>query len=258
MSDYQTLEVQVSDQIGTITLNRPKALNAINLTMVNELGKVLDSWKGLELRAVILTGAGRAFAAGADITQMESFTALDAQHFAQVGQSIFRQLEHFSAPTIAAVNGFALGGGCELAMCCDLILAGEKARFGQPEVQLGVIPGFGGTQRLVTRVGRQRAIELMMTGRSVKAPEAVEIGLALEVVEGDLLERANQLAHDIAKNAPLAVTFVKQVVDQSTHLDIDTGLATEASYFGLCFATQDQKEGMAAFLNKRAANFKGR
>ena len=137
MSDYQTLEVKVSDQIGTITLNRPKALNAINLTMVKELGRVLESWKNLELRAVILTGSGRAFAAGADITQMESFTALDAQHFAQVGQSIFRQLEHFSAPTIAAVNGFALGGGCELAMCCDLILAGEKALSASLKFSLG-------------------------------------------------------------------------------------------------------------------------
>ena len=258
MSEYQTLEASVSDHIGTITLNRPKALNAINLTMVQELGAVLDSWADLGLRAVILTGAGRAFAAGADISQMQSFSALDAQHFAQAGQAIFRKLEHFSAPTIAAVNGFALGGGCELAMCCDLILAGEKARFGQPEVLLGVIPGFGGTQRLVTRVGRQRALELMMTGRHVKAPEAVSIGLALEVVEGDLLERAHALAQSIAKNAPLAVTFVKQVVDQSIHLDLDTGLATEASYFGLCFATDDQKEGMAAFLEKRAADFKGR
>ena len=257
MTDYQTLEVSISEQIGTITLNRPNALNAINLTMVQELGAVLDAWKDLSLRAVIITGAGRAFAAGADITQMQSFNALDAQHFAQVGQSIFRQLEHFSAPTIAAVNGFALGGGCELAMCCDLILAGEKARFGQPEVQLGVIPGFGGTQRLVIRVGRQRALELMMTGRMVKAQEAVSIGLALEVVEGDLIERANQLALSISKNAPLAVTFVKQVVDQSVHLDLDTGLATEASYFGLCFSTEDQKEGMAAFVNKRAAQFKG-
>lgn len=257
MSEYKTLEATVSDNIGKITLNRPEALNAINLTMVNEIGAVLDAWSDLGLRALILTGAGRAFAAGADISQMQSFNAVDAQHFAQVGQAIFRKLERFSAPTIAAVNGFALGGGCELAMCCDFILAGEKARFGQPEVVLGVIPGFGGTQRLVTRVGRQRAMELMMTGRHVKAQEAVSLGLALELVEGDLLERAQQLAQSIAQNAPLAVSFVKQVVDQSIHLDLDTGLATEASYFGLCFATEDQKEGMMAFLEKRKADFKG-
>lgn len=258
MSEYQTLQAVVEDGVGIITLDRPEVLNAINLNMVSELSQALDLWLEKDLRAVILTGAGRAFAAGADISQMVNFSELDAEKFARQGQSIFRKLEQFPAPTIAAVNGAALGGGCELAMCCDLILAGQKARFGQPEVLLGVIPGFGGTQRLVNRVGRQRALELMMTGRHVKSAEAETLGLVLEVVEGDLLERAKDLAKSIAKNSPKAVNFVKQVVEQSVHLDIDTGLSIEAGYFGLCFTTEDQKEGMSAFLEKRPAQFTGR
>ena len=255
----ETIQVEILDgNIGLITLNRPKSLNAINTQMVDEIGQALDAWKDVDLSAVILTGSGeKAFAAGADISQMSGFSAMDAQRFALAGQRILRKLEHFPAPTIAAVNGFALGGGCELAMCCDLILAAPNALFGQPEVKLGVIPGFGGTQRLVRRVGRQVALELMMTGRNVKAEEAVQLGIALRVEE-DVLAGALKLAGKIAANGPVAVRLVKQVVDDTDRLDLDVGLTAEASAFGLCFATEDQKEGMGAFLEKRPANFTGK
>ena len=245
--------------IGLIRLDRPKALNAINAQMIADLEAVLAYSATLGLRALVLTGAGpRAFAAGADISQMVDFSALEAQQFARRGQRVLAGLEHFNAPTIAAVQGFALGGGCELAMCCDLILAGDRAVFGQPEVKLGVIPGFGGTQRLVRRVGRQRALELMMTGRNVKAEEAVRIGLALSVSAEDVLTDALSLARSIAANGPAAVRLVKRAVHDTDRLDIDAGLAAEATLFGLCFASDDQKEGMAAFLGKRAAAFTGR
>ena len=257
MSGFETLNVEVEGTVGIITLSRPKALNAINTQMVEELGQALDAWKDGALTAVVLTGEGKAFAAGADISQMSSFTATQAQQFALSGQRTLRKLEHFPAPTIAAVNGFALGGGCELAMCCDIILSSTKAKFGQPEVSLGVIPGFGGTQRLVRRVGRQAALELMMTGRIVRADEAVALGIALRIEE-DVVEGAKALASEIAKKGPVAIRLVKEVVDTTDRLDTDAGLAVEASAFGLCFATEDQTEGMQAFLEKRAAKFTGK
>lgn len=257
MSTFETLRTEVDGTIGTITLNRPKALNAINTQMVEELGQALDAWKDVGLTAVILTGEGKAFAAGADISQMSGFTATQAQQFALSGQRTLRKLEHFPAPTIAAVNGFALGGGCELAMCCDIILSAPKAKFGQPEVSLGVIPGFGGTQRLVRRVGRQAALELMMTGRVIRADEAVSLGIALRIEE-DVIAGATALAGEMAKKGSVAVRLVKEVVDTTDRLDTDAGLAVEASAFGLCFATEDQTEGMQAFLEKRAANFTGK
>ena len=257
MSEFETLIAEVEGTIGIITLDRPKALNAINTKMVAELGQALDAWKDSGLTAVVLTGEGKAFAAGADISQMSGFTATQAQQFALSGQRTLRKLEHFPAPTIAAVNGFALGGGCELAMCCDIILSAPKAKFGQPEVNLGVIPGFGGTQRLVRRVGRQAALELMMTGRIVRSEEAVSLGIALRIEE-DVVAGAKALANEIAKKGPVAVRLVKEVVDTTDRLDTDAGLAVEASAFGLCFATDDQTEGMQAFLEKRAANFTGK
>ena len=265
-----TLQFETTEAgIGIIRLNRPEALNALNSTLVSELGQLLEAQQSAGLRALILTGNGRAFAAGADISEMSDYTALKAAHFARIGQRALGMLEHFPAPTIAAVNGFALGGGCELAMCCDLILAAantldDKGRprggavFGQPEVKLGVIPGFGGTQRLVRRVGRQRGLELMMTGRNVLAEEAAQLGLALRVEDGDVLEAALTLAGKIARNGPAAVALVKRAVHETDRLDIDAGLAAEASLFALCFATEDQSEGMAAFLEKRRAAFTGR
>lgn len=252
-----TLHTEIENDIGIITLSRPKALNAINTQMVAELDVTLREWATENLSAVILTGEGKAFAAGADISQMSSFTAVEAQQFALNGQRILRLLETFPAPTIAAVNGFALGGGCELAMCCDIILAAPRALFGQPEVRLGVIPGFGGTQRLIRRVGRQAGLELMMTGRNVRAEEAVQLGIALRIEE-DVLAAAKQLAESIAKNGPVSVRLVKEVVNTTDRLDMETGLAQEAMAFGLCFASEDQKEGMSAFLEKRKATFTGK
>ncbi len=255
---YETIDVDVRDGIGIITLERPKALNALNAQLVGELGTAVEVMADQDLHALVLTGSGkRAFAAGADIKEMAGMSALEAEAMARRGQKLLGRLESFPAPTIAAVNGFALGGGCELAMCCDLILAGANAVFGQPEVKLGVIPGFGGTQRLVRRVGRQRALELMMSGRNVHAEEAVALGIALEVVEDDVLESALALARRIAANGPVAVRLVKRAVHETDRLDLEAGLAAEASLFGLCFATADQKEGMAAFLERRPAGFKG-
>lgn len=257
--DCITFEVK-DGGIGLLILARPKALNALNSQLLAELEQVLVAEADSDLRALILTGHGdRAFAAGADIGEMASFSAAQAETFAGRGQRIFELLEAFPAPTIAAVNGFALGGGCELAMACDLVLASPTAIFGQPEVKLGVIPGFGGTQRLVRRVGRQRALELMMSARNVKADEAVSIGLALSVVEdGDVVGAAMSLAGRIVRNGPVAVRLVKRAVAETDGLDLHSGLAAERSLFGLCFATDDQKEGMDAFLGKRKPAFIGR
>lgn len=256
---FETLTFeQTDDRVGILRLNRPKALNALSAQLVAEFGDAIDQIEPLGLRALVVTGGPRAFAAGADITEMADFTALQAEQMARGGQRMLGKLEAFSAPTIAAVNGFALGGGCELAMCCDLILAGANAVFGQPEVKLGVIPGFGGTQRLVRRVGRQRALELMMTGRNVSSEEAVEIGIALKRTEDDVVEEAMKMARRIARNGPVAVRLVKRAVHETDRLDLEAGLAAEASLFGLCFATDDQTEGMGAFVEKRRAAFTGR
>ena len=253
------LKFEVQDGVGIIRLNRPKAYNALNRELVGELDALLREQRDQGLSALVLTGTGeKSFAAGADITEMVDYTAVQAESYSRQGQRSLRLLEEFPAPTIAAVNGFALGGGCELAMCCDIILASESAVFGQPEVKLAVTPGFGGTQRLVRRVGRQRALELMLTGRNVGAEEAVAMGLALEVVEGDVVEAALKLAGKIARNGPVAVRLVKRAVHETDRLDIEAGLAAEASLFGLCFATEDQTEGMKAFLEKRRASFQGR
>lgn len=257
---YGSLKIDFTDGIATITLNRPKALNALNQSLVQELGEVLDEVRARpEARAVILTGAGsKAFAAGADISEMRDLDAAEATAFAELGQAVFSRLESFHLPVIAAVNGFALGGGCELAMACDIILASSNAVFGQPEVRLGVIPGFGGTQRLTRLVGRQRAREITFTGRRVKAEEALKIGLVAEVVEGDVVEAARELAGRIATNGPRAVSLAKRAINTGADLDMSSALAHEAQLFGLCFATRDQKEGMSAFLEKRAPTFEGK
>ncbi len=245
--------------IALVTLSRPKALNALNHELVGELGALLDHLAATELRALVLTGAGqRAFAAGADIKEMAAFSPAEAEAMAVRGQAVLRTLETFPAPTIAAVRGFALGGGCELAMACDLVLAAPTAVFGQPEVKLGVIPGFGGTWRLAQRVGRQRALELMMTGRNVPAEEALSLGLVLEIVDDDVVEAAVALGTRISRQGPVAVRLLRQVVDGFAAAGQQTGLAHEARAFGQCFATDDQTEGMTAFIEKRRAAFTGR
>lgn len=254
----QTLRFEAHDGIGTLTLSRPKALNALNGQLIDELDALLGTAELAAVRALVVTGEGRAFAAGADISEMAGMDSMRAEGMARRGQAVLRRLELLPIPTIAAVNGFALGGGCELAMACDLILAGPKAKFGQPEVKLGVIPGFGGTQRLVQRVGTHHALEIMMTGRMVDAEEAVRLGLALRLEE-DVVVGAKNLASAIASNGPVAVRLVKRAVRETAGVPLDLGLAAESSLFGLCFATDDQKEGMAAFLDgQRSPAFRGR
>ncbi len=239
-----------------VTIDRPKALNALNLQVLEELSEVLDDVG--DARALVLTGGGeKAFVAGADIAAMAELDTLTAHGFAAFGQAVLNKLEELPIPTIAAVNGFALGGGCELAMACDITLASRTAMFGQPEVKLGVIPGFGGTQRLVRRVGSQRARELCFTGRNVKVDEAVQIGLALRVCES-VVDEALAMAGQIAANGPVAVQLCKRAILDNDGQPLGAALISERQLFGLCFATQDQKEGMAAFLGKRKAEFTGR
>lgn len=246
--------------VEILTVNRPKALNALNMEVVRALGEALaDLASDDGVRAVVLTGAGdKAFVAGADIAAMQSLTAMEAEAFAGEGQAVLDRLAALQVPTIAAVQGFALGGGCELAMACDMVFASSAARFGQPEVKLGVIPGFGGTQRLVRRVGMAVALDLCLTGRMVKADEALRIGLASRVVDGDVLAAAIDAAEGIATLGPVAVRLCKRAIHENADLPLGSAQAAERTLFGLCFATEDQTEGMAAFLEKRAASFQGR
>ncbi|MEE2751341.1 MAG: enoyl-CoA hydratase-related protein [Myxococcota bacterium] len=255
---FEYLRLEQQGAVALLTLNRPP-LNALNTALVHEIGgAVVEIGQMDGVRAVVVTGEGRAFVAGADIAQMQHLESSVAAEFAGVGQDIFSQIEALPMPVVAAVNGFALGGGCELAMACDIILASSSAVFGQPEVKLGVIPGFGGTQRLVRRVGIQRARELCYTGRTIKADEAVEMGLALRVVEGDVVEAAIALAEQIGANSPTAVSACKHIFNECREIRASEGMLLERSLFGACFETEDQTEGMSAFLEKRPAKFPGR
>ena len=245
--------------VALVTLNRPKALNALNAELMDGLRELLDArGRREDLRAIVITGAGKAFVAGADIVGMLDFTVADAERFARKGHELSAVIESLPVPVIAAVNGFALGGGCELAMACDLVLAGPKATFGQPEVNLGVIPGFGGTQRLVRRVGIAKAMDLCLTGRLVSADEAVAMGLASRKVEGDVVEAALEVAATIAQKGPFAIRMVRRALYENADAQLDVGLAAERSLFAMCFATADQGEGMRAFVEKRPAQFTGR
>ncbi len=250
---------QQEGAVGIITIDRPKALNALNMAVLEGLENVLiEQASTKRVKAVILTGAGdKAFVAGADIASMQTLTPVQAEQFAAYGQGVLNLLAQLPMPTIAAVNGFALGGGCELAMACDIILASKAARFGQPEVKLGLIPGFGGTQRLVRRVGMSLALDLCLTGRMMDSSEAVRSGLASRVVEGDVLAEAKKTALAIAKNGPQAVRWVKRAIHENADADLSSAQAAERSLFALCFSTKDQKEGMKAFLEKRNAAFRG-
>ncbi|TYO95256.1 enoyl-CoA hydratase [Geothermobacter ehrlichii] len=252
------VELRKENRLGIVTINRPKALNALNTQVLAELEQTLrEIAVDDKIGVIIITGAGeKAFVAGADIVEMQNKSAEAASDFARKGQNIFRLIQDLPQPTIAAVNGFALGGGCELAMACDLRLASENARFGQPEVNLGIIPGFGGTQRLPRLIGRARAMELILTGRTIKAEEALELGLVNKVVpSSELLNEAVELAKTILVKGPEAVRRAKSAVNKGLEIDTNTGCELEATLFGLCFAGKEQKEGMAAFLEKRTANF---
>ena len=257
--DMDVLKVERKGATVVLTLHRPKALNAINQAMLEALATAIADIEGdHDVRCVVLTGHGKAFAAGADIAGMQQYTAEEAERFAGIGQRVLTGLEGLHCPTIAAVGGFALGGGCELAMACDMIFAGARAKFGQPEVRLGVIPGFGGTQRLPRRVGRAVALDLCLTGRMIGADEALRMGLASRIVDGDVLEAALEAAEGIAALGPLAVRYAKRCIHDHADGDLHAALAAERALFGLCFASEDQTEGMRAFLEKRTAQFKGR
>lgn len=261
MSEYQSLLVEKQDGIAFITINRPAALNALNETTICELNKVTEEIeKDSAVFAVILTGSGeKAFVAGADITELRQVTALQAREFSKYGQSVFNRIENLPKPVIAAVNGYALGGGCELALSCDIRIASEKARFGQPEVLLGVTPGYAGTQRLPRLIGKGRAKELLFTGEQIDAAEAYRIGLVNKVVPHDqLIKAAKEMALKIMSRAQIAVRLNKAAINEGLDMDFESGQAYEAEVFGLCFATEDQKEGMTAFVEKRKANFIGR
>ena len=239
--------------VGIITIDRPDALNALNSQVLSDLDAVLDRVEAEdEIYVVILTGAGRSFVAGADIGEMKGFTSSDGKKFGVRGGNVFLKLENLSKPVIAAVNGFALGGGCELAMACDIRLASEKAKFGQPEVGLGITPGFGGTQRLPRIVGVSKAMELILTAQVIGAVEAKEIGLVSAVCPPEeLMERAMELAQAICANAQIAVRESKRCIRMGMQTDIHTAAAFEAEAFGVTCGTADKDEGMGAFLEKR-------
>ncbi len=246
--------------VAVVTVDRPKALNALDPRTVDELAQAFDAARDPAIRALVLTGGGeKAFVAGADIARMSTMTPPEARAFAEAGHRTLARLEALPVPTIAAVNGFALGGGCELAMACDLVYASERARFGQPEVNLGIIPGFGGTQRLVRRVGLMRAKEIVFSGEMVDAAQAKAIGLALDVLPPDrLVAHAVAKARTIASRGPVAIAAAKRAMEQGAGVDLATGCALEIQAFALLFATDDAREGMRAFLEKRPAAFRGR
>jgi enoyl-CoA hydratase len=254
-----TLLYAVANRIATITVNRPDKLNALNDRVIAELGDAIDAARADgDVGGIILTGAGRAFVAGADIAELEQHSAISAKALARRGQEVFRRFETSPKPTIAAVNGFALGGGCELAMSCHIRLASDAAKFGQPEVKLGLVPGYGGTQRLPRLVGKGRALQLLMTGEMIDAQEAYRIGLVNRVVPaGELLDAAAKMLQAMLANSPLAVAHCIELVDRGYDITLDEALAYEATAFGLLAATEDKREGTRAFLEKRAANFKG-
>lgn len=244
---------EVEGQIGIITINRPKALNALNSAVLDELDKTLDAVDQEAIRCLILTGAGeKSFVAGADIGEMSTLTKAEGEAFGKKGNDVFRKLETFPIPVIAAVNGFALGGGCEISMSCDIRICSENAVFGQPEVGLGITPGFGGTQRLARIVGTGKAKEMIYGARNIKAEEAYRIGLVNNVYPAEeLMPAAKKLASIIARNAPIAVRNCKRAINEGIQVDMDQAIVIEEKLFGSCFETCDQKEGMNAFLEKR-------
>lgn len=245
-------------QIGIITINREKALNALNSQVLDELNTTLDAVNLDEVRCLILTGAGtKSFVAGADIGEMSTLTKAEGEAFGKKGNDVFRKIETFPIPVIVAVNGFALGGGCEISMSCDIRICSDNAVFGQPEAGLGITPGFGGTQRLARLVGAGMAKQMIYTARNIKADEAYRIGLVNAVyTQEELLPAAEKMAAGIAKNAPIAVRNCKKAINEGLDLDMDAAVALEEKLFGDCFETEDQKYGMAFFLDKNKEKVK--
>lgn len=258
MEEYKYIRVEKEGGIRLVTINRPEALNALNREVLGEL-KHLFSSPGEDFEVVIITGEGRAFVAGADIAEMRSMDSVEATEFSRMGQEVFSLIESYPWPTIAAINGYALGGGLELALACDIRVASEKAKLGQPEVNLAVIPGFGGTQRLPRLIGPGRAFDLLYTGRMVGAEEALSMGLVNAVYPPEeLLEGARKMAGEILKKGPEAIRTIKWLVRRGLDVPLEEGLIMERLAFGRLFSTADQKEGMGAFLEKREPKFTGK
>ena len=257
---YENLTLVVSDRVAVVTVNRPDKLNALNDATIAELERAIDEVRSRDdIGGVILTGAARAFVAGADIAELRRQSPMEGKARAAYGQAVFDKYERSPKPVLAAINGFALGGGCELAMACHIRLASESARFGQPEVKLGITPGYGGTQRLPRLVGRGRALQLLLTGEMIDAAEALRIGLVNKVVPaGELMATAEQMMRQILANAPLALALCIEAVDRGYNATQADGLNLEANHFAILSGTADMAEGMAAFLEKRAATFTGR
>jgi len=258
---YQTLLFEIRDGIAFVTINRPDKLNALNDQVMKELADAAERIATeSDIKGAILTGSGpKSFVAGADIGDLSKQGPFDGKARAQRGQSVLRRLETCGKPVIAAINGFALGGGCELAMACHIRIASDNAKFGQPEVKLGIAPGYGGTQRLPRLVGKGVALQLILTGEMINAQEAYRIGLVNRVVPAaDLLAESEKMMRGILAMGPLAVRLAMEAVDQGLEMTLDEGLLLEANHFGLLAATQDTKEGLTAFLEKRSAKFQGR
>jgi enoyl-CoA hydratase len=259
--DLQTLKFEKKNSIAYVTVNRPDKLNALNTQVMNDLREAFTAIRDdKEVRVAILTGAGeKAFVAGADIGELNKNNPVDAKAYTHKGQAVLDLIENLGKPVIACINGFALGGGCELAMACSFRLASENAKLGQPEVKLGIIPGYGGTQRLPRLVGKGPALQILLSGEMISAPEAHRIGLVNEVVPaGELIGRAETIAQKIIANAPLAIQYTLEAVNKGMEMPLREGLFLEATLFAVACATEDKKEGTGAFLEKRAAKFAGR
>ena len=257
---YEHLKIEERGAIAILTISAPKSLNALNSAILGELGDYLDNFDSNRFRCLVLTGDGeKSFVAGADISEMAALNAAQGEAFGRRGADVFRRLETLPCPVIAAVNGFALGGGCELAMACDIRICSDNAKFGQPEVGLGIIPGFSGTVRLARLIGQGMAKMLIYSGRAIKSDEALRIGLVQAVVpQAELMDRALELANQIAANAPLAVQAAKLCINVEYDMDAENAIAFESKAFGSCFATDDQKAGMKAFLEKGKYEFQGK
>jgi enoyl-CoA hydratase len=257
----ENVRFEKKNAIAYVTIDRPKVLNALNMATMDELQEVFtDLAADREIRAVILTGGGeKAFVAGADINELQKNNPVEAKAYTHRGQAVLDLIENLGKPVIACINGFALGGGCEIAMACTMRLASESAKLGQPEVKLGIIPGYGGTQRLPRLVGTGLAMQILLAGEMISAQEAHRIGLVNEVLPADkLIARAEEIAQKIIANAPLAVQYCMEAVNQGLNMTLQEGLFLEATLFGICCASEDKKEGTTAFLEKRKANFQGK
>ncbi len=256
--DFEYLDIKIEDQVALVTITREKAMNALNKDVLKELHKFLSSsWLGADFRCVVITGAGKAFVAGADIGELAALNAATAAQTAEIGQWVMKSIENFPCPVIAAINGFALGGGCELAMACDIRLASAKAKLRQPETNLGIIPGYGGTQRLVRLVGKGKAKQLIFTGDMIDAAEAYRIGLIDEVyAPDDLLPKALEMAKKIASKSAPSIKLAKLLINQGSEIYLSAAISAEGSAFGTNFGYADAKEGLTAFLEKRKPEFK--